>query len=82
MKAVALGACAEVEESMHRAQKDVRDLYHVFSDQVVDILVSCDGTWQKRGFSSLFGVVFIIAYETGKVLDYAVLSKHYIGCKK
>ena len=82
MKAVAVGACAEVEESMRRAREEVRDLYDALLDQVVDLLVSCDGTWQKRGFSSLFGVVFIIAYETGKVLDYAVSSKHCTGCKK
>jgi hypothetical protein len=44
--------------------------------------VSCDGTWQKRGFSSLFGAVFIIAYETGKVIDFTVLSKHCAGCKQ
>ena len=49
---------------------------------MVDILISCDGTWQKRGFSSLFGAVFIIAYETGKVIDYTVLSKHCAGCKR
>ena len=50
------------------------------SKDVIDILVSCDGTWQKRGFTSLFGAVFIIAYETGKVIDYIVLSKYCAGC--
>ena len=50
-------------------------------DEVIDILVSCDGTWQKRGFSSLFGAVFVIAYETGKVVDYIALSKYCAGCK-
>ena len=51
-------------------------------DQVIDILISCDRMWQKRGFSSLFGAVFVIAYETGKVIDYTVLSKRCSGCKK
>ena len=61
---------------------EVRELYQASDgDEICNILVSCDGTWQKRGFSSLFGAVFVIAYETGKVLDYIVLSKHCYGCK-
>jgi hypothetical protein len=82
MKVIAMGARTEVEESMSRARKELRDLYDVPPDQIINILISCDGTWQKRGFSSLFGVVFVIAYETGKVIDYTVLSKHCSGCKK
>lgn len=82
MKIVAMEAQAEVNESMRRAREELRDHYDAPPGQTIDILVSCDGTWQKRGFSSLFGVVFIIAYETGKVIDYAVLSKHCSGCKK
>ena len=50
-------------------------------DGIADILVNCDGTWQKRGFSSLFGVVFVIAYMTGKVIDYHVMSKHCTACQ-
>ena len=67
---------------MRRARDELRTFYYAASDETIDILISCDGTWQKRGFSSLFGVVFIIAYETGKVIGYAVLSKHCSGCKK
>ena len=38
-------------------------------DEIVDVLVSADGSWQKRAFSSLrvfslIGVVFVIAHET------------------
>lgn len=39
-----------------------------------NITVSGDGTWQKRGFSSLFGVVTLIGLLTGKVIDFLVLS--------
>ena len=45
-----------------------------------NITVSCDGTWQKRGHSSLNGVVTVIAADTGKCLDYRVLSKHCDAC--
>ena len=44
--------------------------------------VSSDGTWQRRGFSSLFGITFVIEYETKKVLDYEVMSKFCAVCKK
>ena len=64
-----------VEESMHHAREEVRKLSGTSSYGIADILVSCDGTWQKR-FSSLFGVVFVIAYVTGKVIHYHIMSKH------
>ena len=46
---------------------------------VVDAAVSFDGTWAKRGFTSLTGVVFVVSVDTGEVLDYHVLSK---ACQK
>ena len=49
--------------------------------EIADILVSCDGSWQKRGFTSLYGVVFVIAHETGKVVDFHVMSKECQGCR-
>ena len=60
----------------------MREHYGTSSDEVIDILVSCDVTWQKCGFSSFFGAVFIIAYKTNKVVDYIVLSKYCTGCKQ
>ena len=36
----------------------------------MDCLVSVDGTWQKRGHQPLLGAVYVIEYQTGKVLDY------------
>ena len=42
--------------------------------------VSCDGTWQKRGFSSLLGAVTVISIDAGKCLDYKVLSKKCLLC--
>ena len=41
----------------------------------MDECVSFDGTWAKRGHSSLFGVQAILHMETGKVLDTQVHSK-------
>ena len=75
-------AVAEAQDSLQRAREEVHEHYSTSSDEVIDSLVSCDRTWQKRGFSSLFGAVFIIAYETSKVVDYIVLSKYCAGCKQ
>ena len=56
----------QAQTSMEQARREVRDLYSIGTGTgaVADILVSCDGTWQKRGFTSLHGACFVIAYET------------------
>ncbi|EFN65805.1 hypothetical protein EAG_00123, partial [Camponotus floridanus] len=45
-----------------------------------EFTVSGDGTWKKRGFSSLFGVSTLIAKYTGKVVDACVLNSFCQGC--
>ena len=49
-----------------------------------DIIVSGDGTYQKRGFSSKNGVVTVLSVngKKSKVLDCEVLSNHCDACKK
>ena len=47
-----------------------------------DIPVSFDGTWEKRGHTSLFGVLFVLSVDTGEVLDYYVLSKYCKACSQ
>ena len=32
------------------------------TDEIVNTAISIDGTWQRRGFSSLNGVVTVIVY--------------------
>ena len=41
----------------------------------VDVGVSCDGSWHRRGFSSLVGSTAVISLETGQVLDYETSTK-------
>ena len=51
------------------------------ADDILDVAVTFDGTWAKRGFPSLTGVVFVISVDTGEVtLDYHVLSKACQNC--
>ncbi|GFT42249.1 uncharacterized protein TNCV_4921371 [Trichonephila clavipes] len=37
--------------------------------------VSVDGTWQRRGYSSLNGCVSVISIDSGKVLDVEFMPK-------
>lgn len=42
--------------------------------------VSGDGSWKKRGFTSLFGVTTLIAYYSGKVIELVVKSSFCRAC--
>ena len=48
---------------------------------VSDVSVSVDGIWQKRGFSSLNGVVAAISIDTGKVVDCEIMARYCKACK-
>ena len=75
----------EAQEDMKAAGRRVREQILKengvqTNDDVVDAAVSFDGTWAKRGFTSLTGVVFVLSVDTGEVLDYHVLSKSCQTC--
>lgn len=46
------------------------------------IVVQCDASWHRRGFSSLNGVCTVIGTETGKVIDQEVLSSFCQVCRR
>ena len=46
-----------------------------------DVSVSCDGTWQRRGFSSLNGSFTAISVDSGKILDTEIMSRYCKSCK-
>ena len=50
------------------------------TDGIHETAVSVDGTWQRRGFSSLNGAVAALSIQTGKVLDIAPLSRYCQTC--
>ena len=75
---------AAVEESVESRRVAAQELHRMndmSNDDILDIPVTCDGTWAKRGFTSQFGVVMVISWESGQVLDYEVLSKYCHECK-
>lgn len=50
--------------------------------EVINIPVTCDGTWSKRGFTATYGIVVVTSWETGQVLDSEVLSKRCNVCER
>lgn len=48
--------------------------------KATDIAAAFYGTWQRRGYSSLNGVVTATSFDTGKVLDVECLSKYCQIC--
>lgn len=53
----------------------------IANDHNSDITVAFDGTWQKRGHTSLNGVITATSLDSGKVLDFECLSKYCPTCK-
>ncbi|KAK1874926.1 Protein RAD61 [Dissostichus eleginoides] len=85
---------AEIErglESLHRTREQVRQAYadvdpdvaellREDAEAVINISVSFDGTWQKRGFTSHYGIGVCIDILTGLVIDYEILSCYCHAC--
>ena len=63
------------EESMKSAAAELKN-----EEVVADIGVSVDGSWQKRGFSSLNGVATALSISSGKILDTEIMSRHCKSC--
>ena len=68
------------EETMKEACEELRQAPSSDTSSVIDTDVSCDGTWQRRGFSSLNGVVAAISMKTGKILDIEAMSRACKAC--
>lgn len=50
------------------------------NENIPDIAAVFDGSWQRRGFSSLNGVVTVTSFDTGKELDVECLTKFCHAC--
>ena len=48
--------------------------------ELFDVKVTCDGTWSKRSFTALYGVVVVVSWDTSKVLDVQLKSKFCSVC--
>lgn len=65
---------------MQKNATEVRLINKIPSDDIGDCDVSIDGTYQKRGHSSLNGVVSAISKDTKKVIDLHIMSKFCRPC--
>lgn len=79
-----LGKVAGIE-SLKKARARVREYCRrenneLTEESVIDLAVSFDGSWHKRGFTSNYGVGSVIHIDTGLVIDYCVLSKFCRNC--
>ena len=63
------------ENSMSVAATELRG-----SNETADVGLSVDGTWQRKAFTSMNGVITAIYVDSGKVLDVSILSKSCEGC--
>ena len=61
-------------ESYRTASAQLHRLQGAEPTDVVDVTVTCDGTWWKCGFTAPYGVVVVASFETEYVLDAIVLA--------
>ncbi|XP_047122418.1 uncharacterized protein LOC124805915 [Hydra vulgaris] len=67
-------------ETINKAVQELREGKSL--NEILDIGVSVDGTWQKRGFNSHNGVTAALLIKNGKVLDVEALSRKCKICDK
>ena len=69
-----------VTDQLQAARQRVRSFHKCNESDTLQIAVSYDGTWSKRGFTANFGVGFVISVDTGEVLDFDFESKLCMEC--
>ena len=85
VKAVAAARVAVTDTVMAGAARTVREVHALLrpagdDNAILDLTVSFDGTWMRRGHKSLYGVGFVVEVVTGLVIDYHVMSLYCQSC--
>lgn len=80
-----LAGQVSARQSLERVREDVRQAHRdldpsIELGDIINIAVSFDGSWHKRGFTSIYGLGCVIDLLTGYVIDYEVLSKYCQQC--
>lgn len=65
---------------MQSAAQSVRKAEKSGDDELLDVCISYDGTWHKRGHTSHFGVGVAVELNSGLVIDYSVQSNYCQVC--
>ena len=66
---------------MNAAIAELRTMKSIPENKPMDLDISCNGSWQRRGCTSLNGFVSIISMDTGKVLDVEPMSRFCRACE-
>jgi len=77
-------SCRKISEiSMNKAAKEEKNLTIAANNYLnpSSVGVSSDGSWMKRGFTSLHGIVGVIGLKSGKVLDCVIKSACCKSCE-
>ncbi|KAL8594962.1 hypothetical protein ACOMHN_038759 [Nucella lapillus] len=82
------GACRAASTHLQEAADHVRticaemNLAEPSADGSLDISVSFDGSWHRRGRQSHNGIATVIDIFSGLILDYVVLSNYCQACEQ
>ena len=66
---------------MSNAATEIRNAEQARENDEVNCAVSCDGTWEKRGYSSQNGCVIVTSVDSGKVIDAEPLTQFCKQCQ-
>ena len=75
---------SQSQVSMQSAATEIRKVHleeESIENSVVDIAISADGSWQRRGYSSLHGLVTVISVDSGQCIDVDVIIKTCKSCE-
>lgn len=78
--------CVKLKEAiLAKSRAAVREFYEMENpelkgQEVIDVHVSYDGSWHKRGFTSNYGFVSVIEINTGLAIDFETFSKYCHIC--
>ncbi|GFW90325.1 uncharacterized protein TNCV_2121891 [Trichonephila clavipes] len=73
-------SAGEMNKEVAEASMQSAALEEVTLKNSSDIIISGDGTWKTRGYSSRVGVCAVIGDKTGKCIDAEVMSSFCKGC--
>ena len=75
------GHCCQHDDAANTVRQMYRERDPPITDDIIlDLTVTFDGSWMKRGHNSLYGIGCVVDVETGLVLDLALLSLYCQRC--
>ncbi|EFN60639.1 hypothetical protein EAG_00548, partial [Camponotus floridanus] len=80
VQSIAVATDAVKSKVLRKAAEEEKKI-SVEKGQLEGLTVSGDGSWRKRGFSSLYGFASLIGWFSGKVIDICVKSKYCKECE-